>query len=254
MPRRPVTRIAIYATLFALALACGSDGTAPHSKPGQIRVLFIGNSLTYTNSLPQMVDALAAASGFDIVSDAQASPDYALIDHWDNPQTRQRVQTGHYDVVILQQGPSSLSVNRDSLRLWTAMWAPVIRTAGGRPALYAVWPEAERSYAFGDVSTSYRLAAEDVNGLFFPVGDTWLETWAEYPTAELYGADNFHPAVAGTYAAAVVIVSILTHSSPTSLATTFQMPPTVSGALDATVAQAIRGAAAVVIARTQTSY
>ena len=117
----------------------------------------------------------------------------ALIDHWDFGTARSEVRDGHYDVVILQQGSSSLPENRDSLRLWTRMWAPEIRKAGGRPALYAVWPEKARMYAFPDVSESYRLAAEDVDGLFMPVGDTWLETWNIHPDAQLYGGDEFHP-------------------------------------------------------------
>ena len=69
------------------------------------------------------------------------------------------------------------------------------------PGLYAVWPDKSRIFAFPDVAESYRLAAEAVDGLFFPVGDAWFETWKAIPTAPLYGTDDFHPAVAGTYAA-----------------------------------------------------
>jgi hypothetical protein len=251
MKRHLARRIAL-SVLVLVTLSCHhDDATGPGSGTGKLRVLFIGNSLTYTNSLPEMVDALAAASGLSIESDEQVFPGYALIDHWSDGVARDRVRTGRYDVVILQQGPSSLEVNRDSLRLWTVMWAQEIRSAGGRPALYAVWPEKARMYAFADVSTSYHLAATDVDGLFFPVGDTWLETWEQDPNAVLYGPDDFHPSVAGTYAAAVVIVSVLTHRGATTLATNFTLPPTVAEELDFALAATIRRAAQTVISRSQ---
>ena len=237
--------------LLALAvLSCRhDDAVAPVRVPGVLRVLFIGNSLTYVNDLPGMVSSLATASGLSIETASVTAGDFALIDHWNMGNARFAVQNGHYDVVVLQQGPSSLAVNRDSLRLWTKMWAPEIRHAGGRPALYAVWPEKARMYAFPDVSESYRRAAADVDGLFFPVGDTWLETWNLRPDAQLYGPDDFHPSVAGTYAAAVVIVSVLSNRAATSLAASFTLPAAASDPLDPDLALTIRQAAQTVLSR-----
>lgn len=259
---RPL-RVCRQAPIFALALvlaACGSDSATgppatvtpprtlkPESDVG--RVLFLGNSLTAVNRLPLMVDSLAAASGIRIRSSQITAGSYALVDHWDNPGTRAAVQSGGYRYVIMQQGPSSLPENRQLLRDWTALWAPVIREAGGRPGLYAVWPDASRRFAFGDVSESYRLAAEDVDGLFFPAGDTWLETWNMIPDAPLYGPDQFHPSVAGTYAAAVVIVSVLARREPTSLSSQWVVPASIGPPIDSTLAATIRRAASVVIAR-----
>jgi len=196
-----------------------------------------------------LVTALAAASGKLVETEMLAYPDYALIDHWTDAE-RAVVRNGHFNYVILQQGPSSLAVNRDSLRLWTALWAPEIRDAGATPALFAVWPEAARMYAFPDVNTSYQLAAQDVNGVFMPVGDTWLEVWNQVPTAELYGPDGFHPAIAGTYAAAVVIVARIAHIEPSALAHDFpSIPGWPFGRVDSNLAATIRAAAQTVLER-----
>mgnify|MGYP001352841439 FL=1 len=253
MNRRILNRIALCWSLALAALSCQQDnGIAPWRFPGSLRVLFIGNSLTYVNDLPAMVTAIATASGLDIQTASVAYGGYALIDHWNSGEARAAVKNGHYDVVILQQGPTSLPINRDSLRLWTAMWAPEIRGAGGRPALYAVWPEKARMSAYPAVNESYRLAATDVDGLFFPVGDTWLETWNLLPEAELYGADDFHPAVAGTYAAAIVIVAVLANRSATSLAPDFIWPAGTPDRVDENIARTIRQAAETVINRNRT--
>lgn len=217
--------------------------------PSTLRLLFMGNSLTYVNLLPVMVDSLAAAAGIPIVSTMMASPSYALVDHYDILERRTQVQNGDFDVVIMQQGPSSLPESRVLLLDGVRLWNPLIRAGGARPALFAVWPEKARMNVFPDVSESYRLAAVEVDGLFFPVGDTWLETWARQPDAALYGPDDFHPSVAGTYAAAVVIVSILGNRDPESLPAHFNLNPAIGVEPDSALGATIRAAAKAVIGR-----
>lgn len=202
--------------LGASLVSCSKDDTTAPSD-GTIRVLFIGNSLTYVNDLPTIVERVAEAAGKHIETEMLALPDYALIDHWNDGQAQQRIRSGHFDYVVLQQGPSSLPLNRDTLRLATALFAPVIRANGGVPALFAVWPEVERSSVYPVVSESYRLAAEDVDGVFLPVGDTWAATFNARGDAPLYGDDGYHPGFAGSYAAAVVMVSVFANVDPRSL-------------------------------------
>ena len=221
--------------------------TPPPATP--LRLLFMGNSLTAANGLPEMVDSLAAAAGLYFKSTEMTSGNYALVDHYDHPERRALVSAGPFDYVIMQQGPSSLPESRVLLIDGVRLWKPLILAGGARPALYAVWPEKARMNVFPDVSESYRLAAVEVNGLFFPVGDTWLETWARLPAAALYGPDDFHPSVAGTYAAAVVIVSILGHRDPETLPARFNPGPALGTPPDGELGATIRAAAGAVIGR-----
>src|SRR6266851_5488241 len=46
------------------------------------RVLFIGNSLTYANSMPAMVEGIARSIGEAIHCETVAFSDYSLEDHW----------------------------------------------------------------------------------------------------------------------------------------------------------------------------
>lgn len=235
----------IAAVLAASGAACGDSsgpvGTAP------LRVLFIGNSLTYTNDLPGMVAAIARASGESIETEMVAEPNFSIEDHWTLSDARSRVRNGNYDVVVLQQGPSALPESREVLRQWALQWAAEIRSFGGRPALYAVWPELARFDAFADVSESYRLAAEAVNGAFFPAGDAWIETWKIQPDAPLYGSDDFHPSITGSYAAAIVITAALFHRDPATLAPLADLPANIRNAVDPVDDDAIRLAAKIVL-------
>ena len=193
--------------LAGLAIvACAAGTTGPDETPNPSRVLFLGNSLTYGNELPRMVEALSAAAGYELETAMLAFPDFGLEDHWKRPETLQLIAEGDWDIVVLQQGPSSLDESRENLRLWTGRFAGPIRNAGAEPALYMVWPSAARAAYFARVSESYRLAARDVDGLLLPAGDAWRRAWELNPEVRLYGPDGFHPSEAGTYLAALTMV------------------------------------------------
>src|SRR4051794_36364423 len=126
-------------------------------------VLFIGNSLTYVNDLPVMVQGIADAAGGDsLIIDMVAGPDMALVDHWNQGTAQKRINARHWDFVVLQQGPSSTEINRDSLRTLTKMFGPLIANAGGKAVLFSAWPQVDRRADFPRAAESYRLAAADV--------------------------------------------------------------------------------------------
>jgi hypothetical protein len=180
-------------------------------------VLFIGNSLTDANDLPGMVRTFASATGLDWEVQAQLLGGAGLEDHWARGAAQQRIQSGHWDAVVLQQGPSSLPESRANLRHWTGEFDGLVRAAGGRSALYMVWPELSRFSYFDRVRDSYALAARDVSGYFLPAGEGWRAAWRDTPSLALYGGDGFHPTVAGSYAAALTIFAGLSGRSPLGL-------------------------------------
>ncbi|MEZ4701031.1 MAG: hypothetical protein R2834_11915 [Rhodothermales bacterium] len=197
-------RFPLFLVIAALSLTTCGDATGPAEE--DYAILFVGNSLTYTNDLPGILsDLLDAASDRErIVIESIAEPNYGLEDHWANEGTRKRISRGTWDVVVLQQGPSATE-GRPSLLQYTALFSDPIREGGGVPALYMVWPAAERSFDFAGVRDAYQTAAVDVDGYFFPAGIAWQEAWKADPGLGLYGADGFHPSIYGTYLAAVVM-------------------------------------------------
>jgi hypothetical protein len=120
---------------------------------------------------------------------------------------------------VLQQGPSASREGRALLLDYSRRFAEEIRKSGGKPALYSVWPSANRLQDFKGVSDSYRQAAEAVDGIIFPAGDAWLNAWTVSPTLELYSSDGFHPSTAGSYLAGLVIYEQLYNRSPIGLPT-----------------------------------
>jgi hypothetical protein len=185
-------------------------------QPSPIRVLFIGNSLTYANDLPAMVCALARAAGRQATCESVAKPDYGLEEHWNEREARQAIARG-WDVVVLQQGPSALPESRRLLIEYTRRFDAEIKKSGARTALYMVWPSVARRGDFPGVSQSYAAAATNVKGLLLPAGDAWRAAWARDSSLPLYGPDGFHPSPTGTYLAALVIYEQVFASPPPAL-------------------------------------
>jgi hypothetical protein len=187
-----------------LLLACLAAASVAVQKPH--RVLFIGNSLTYANDLPNLVQSLAKAADVDVTCRSIAKPDFSLEDHWNNGEAVRAIRQGGWSLVILQQGPSALPESQVLLREFTKRFDTEIKRAGARTALYMVWPSKERIRDFDGVSRSYTNAAVDVGGLLLPVGDAWRSAWKIDPALPLYSGDGLHPSREGTYLAALVIL------------------------------------------------
>jgi hypothetical protein len=179
-------------------------------------VLFIGNSLTYINDLPAMVAALAAANGQPALTTKMvAFADFGLPDHWDEGQqgeARTAIREG-WDVVVMQQGPSSRPENRAILVDYAKRFAEEIRAAGGHPALYAVWPAEENIADLHRAAAAYAEAARAVDGLLMPVSVAWQLAWQRDPCLALY-SDGLHASPAGTLLAALVIYQQLYGAAP----------------------------------------
>lgn len=205
-------------------LACRGGATGPVSCDGDsgapMRILFIGNSLTYTNDLPYMVRALADSAGEPPVVDQVALPDYSLQDHWVDGRAARAIRGGCWNYVVMQQGPSSLGESRALLLEYAARFDAIVRAQGGRSALFSVWPAESRRADFDLAIESYALAAEQVNGPMLPAATAWLQAWERDPGLDLY-ADGLHPTPAGSYLAALVIVARLSGHAPAQMPRAF---------------------------------
>lgn len=210
----------------------------------EVRILFIGNSLTYVNDLPSVVKALAAGAGLPRTQVASiAFPDFALEDHWSQGQAREAVGKDGWTHVVMQQGPSALESSRTNLLQWTGTFAGVIKAHGAMPGMYMVWPSTERSFDFDRVSESYRLAAQSVQGQLYPAGDAWRAAWRRNAGLALYGGDGFHPSTLGTYAAALTIVAVIYQRSPVGLPA-LGIPTATAALLQDAAAEVVAGAPA----------
>ena len=210
-PAGPSAVRALVAATLALAACAGRPPGDPPPPPRIERILFIGNSLTYVNDLPGTLAAMGAGTGDSMEVRTVAFPNMALIDHLAaDGAAVEAIRARRWDLVILQQGPTSRPIDADTLVIATRRLNALIRRRGARTALMMVWPPADRFAAFDSVAASCRRAARAVGAPCIPVGAAWRTALGDRPPAELYGSDGYHPSEAGTYLAALVLYEVVT--------------------------------------------
>ncbi|MGH7677096.1 MAG: hypothetical protein ACRENU_01440 [Gemmatimonadaceae bacterium] len=230
---------------LSLALLGCLSSTSP-SPPliGEGRpVLFVGNSYLYWRDIPGIVQSMADSAGGDkLAVMSVVGPDMALIDHWNVGTVQEELGRHAFEWVVLQQGPSSVEVNRDTLRLAAKLFADEMAKVGNaKPALFSAWPGASRRQDFPRAIESYTLAASDVSGIFLPVASGWLAAWERDANLGLY-SDALHPSTEGAYLSALVIYARLLNKSPVGLPSTLRLASgavvTIAPAVAATLQQA----------------
>lgn len=223
-------RSARFSRAAAVLCACvaifhpAASEAADAGKAAGRRVLFIGNSFTYSNDLPSIVEALAAATGQErFIHEEVVFGGYSLEDHWNDGQARKAIARGGWELVVMQHGPSARD-GRPTMYEYAPRFAREIRGIGARPALFMVWPERARLASdFDRCSETYRTAAERIDGLLFPGGEAWQEAWKLDPGLPLYSSDDLHPSKTGSYLVALVMYEQIYRKSPIGLPSRFKL-------------------------------
>jgi len=173
------------------------------------RILFVGNSLTYTNDVPVMVKNLGKAMGRKLDTECVCYPNYGLEDHWNDGRIQKKIEKGAYDFVLFQQGPSSQAYGRQSLLEYGGKISTLAKEHGTQPVYFMVWPSLQYYRTFAGVIKNHRDAAESNEAIVIPLGELWQQYRASANMPNLYGPDGFHPSSAGSFLAALSIYKTL---------------------------------------------
>ena len=168
------------------------------------RVLFVGNSYTYSNNLPRLVAAIAEASGSPLRVSMLAKSGYSLDAHRVEGAAK---QLRNVDVVVLQEhsrgafeAPEQfLSAARDLARDSTA-----------QKVLFVPWARSGHAADQLSIDAAYDAVAQALSARTARVGDAWQRALARKPDLILYAPDGTHPSALGSYLAALVLVEALT--------------------------------------------
>ena len=211
-------------------------------------MLFIGNSHTYVNDVPGMLQALAAAAGPEPLAVASnAPPNFALIDHVNSSAPRDIAATP-WAMVILQQGWTPAGACRDTLRLAVELLATEAKKVNAQVAVYQVWTPVDRPAHMPGTIRSYELAADDVHGLLFPAAAAFQNALRRNPALPLY-SDGMHASREGAYLVALVMYATIFERTPVGLPTEFTTLSGVHVQIPAATAAMLQEAAADVTVR-----
>lgn len=213
---RRLQRLRLLALVALLGLALVSGLARTDDATGSVRtlrVLFIGNSQTSTNDLPAFVAEIAKASKQVKIEYRTIAPSAMTLEgNWNRGGARGSLLGGHWDAVVLQQGPSVLPESRANLCFYAKAFADEAREWGVRPFLLMVWPR--RGSGLPEVVDAYAAAAAGADTGLLPGGAAWGAALRRAPALPLYAWDGIHPGRMGTYLAAVVVYAGLRGIAP----------------------------------------
>lgn len=212
-----------------LLLLCGIDADAK-----QLRVLFIGNSYTYVNDLPNLINNLAVSTGDQLIYQSNTIGGYTLQQHSANATTLALIAQGNWDFVVLQeqsQLPSfpDAQVETDVYPYARKLDSLVkVSNPCAKTVFYMTWGRKNGdnmncpvfppvcTYAGMDdlLQLRYTNMADSNNAVISPVAKVWRYLRSNNPAIELYDADESHPSLKGSYAAACAFYSVLYKKDP----------------------------------------
>ena len=187
----------------------------------KLKVLFVGNSYTFYNDMPQAAFARAAGErGLEVEVTAVTRGgkrlcQFADPDNDEGKRLRETVAGQHYDCAVLQEQSLTPVVNKAQFLAGVEGVKALIDA--DRFVLYATWgrndesPELQtlgmtRAEMTEQLSAAYNEAAALCGAAVAEVGKAFLDYAAQHDRNELYNPDQSHPSALGSEIAARVIL------------------------------------------------
>ncbi len=209
----------------------GLWGNPGCSLPGATctRVLFIGNSYTSVNDLPDTVADLAWAGGHRVQTEALDEGGWTLQQHLAASETAPAIDSQRWDVVVLQEQSQIPSIAVDRTQMMdpaATKLVAMIRDRNAQPMFYLTmahqdgWPEEglpDYQSMQAAIDDGYLEIAGELDVPVVPVGAAWQAVVTQPSPPAMWQSDGTHPTVSGTYLAACVFYAAIFGASPVGL-------------------------------------
>jgi Domain of unknown function (DUF4886) len=205
-----------------------------------MRVLFIGNSYTSFNELPEIFAQLAASAGHQVSAFSETSGGKSLQWHWYNSAAVSRIQAEKWDYVVLQDMSLQTVCDLELFHEYVDRFVSCIKAAGAQAVLYMTWARQHLPEMQEEISGAYQAAAQRTGAGLAPVGRAWDKYLKENSGAVLHVEDRSHPTFAGSYLAACVFFATIFKTDPTELTEQLKHSPGATVSLDPEMARVLR--------------
>ena len=185
-------------------------------------VLFIGNSYTYVNDLPNLVKQIALSFGDSLIYDSSTPGGATFNTHANNTQTLAKINQQQWDYVVLQAQSQEPSFSASQVANDTYPYAKILvdsihaNSICTEPLFFMTWGrkygDQQNCQNYPPICTyqgmqqrlreSYLEMAFTNSAICAPIGMAWKKSIDIDSTLNLYTADNSHPSIYGSYLAA----------------------------------------------------
>ncbi len=208
---------------FIAGMAPVISNAAPKKK-----VLFIGNSITYFNDMPQVFRNIANQKGDSVDLTMYAPGGTGFQHHYIDPNVFNHFREGGWEVIVLQPGSNeSVGVPPTQPRPLTLQQARVLIDSARyyNPCARILFYEighgvhgttaahvAQYNTFMDHIRTTNEYLADSTGLSFAPVGETFRYVWNRDPSVLLWqAAGDIHPNYKGSYMASCVFYASIFH-------------------------------------------
>ena len=194
-----------------------------------LSVLFLGNSYSSYNNLPQLVQSLSSSAGKTLIIDSNMPGGMTISGHVNNATSIAKISQGNWDYVVIQEQSQIPSIDyyrynemypaMTDLKSLIEQYNPCAkiitymtwgRQYGGQQcgpgATYCSPVFVDFNHMQDSLTSAYLEISEQLNIQCAPVGLTWQNILND-TTLILHSNDNSHPTIDGSYVAALTIYS-----------------------------------------------
>lgn len=199
----------------------------------KLKVLFLGNSYTYVNNLPQLIKDIALANGDTLLFDSNCPGGQTFQGHFGDATSINKINSQQWNHIILQaqsQEPSFPPSQVNSQTLPYAIKLDSIIQHNNpctETVFYETWGRKNGDAANcsfytplctflgmqNRLRTSYKQFADTTHSIMAPAGEAFRKSIGLNPGLELYQSDESHPSLEGSYLTACVLYEVLFHKS-----------------------------------------
>ena len=182
-----------------------------------LNILFIGNSFTARNNVPELIAQMAAARGRKLAHSLISAGGASLRMHWNKGEAQRVLAATPIDFVVLQEQSTLPVKNATRMHENIRLFDDAIRSAGSKTVLYMTWSRQLEPQNQKLITDAYDEIGAELGAIVVPVGVAWQQALAKHPDLNLYDKDGSHPSLAGSYLAACVFFSVLYNENPAGI-------------------------------------
>ena len=182
-----------------------------------LKVLFIGNSFTARNNMPELIAQLAEARGQQLDHRLIQAGGASLRMHWNKGEAQRTMQETRYDYVVLQEQSTLPVKNAQRMHENIRLFDEAIKAAGAKTALYLTWVRQNAPETQATITAAYTVIGAELGARIVPVGVAWERFLSQHPQPVLHEQDQSHPTLAGSYLAACAFFAALFGENPVGI-------------------------------------
>jgi hypothetical protein len=184
--------------------------------PAPLKVLFIGNSHTIVNDVPELFARLARQSGIQVEKRMIAEGGKTLEYHAGTEIVKESIIHGDYDWIVLQHWAHPFNETyAKSMENGARQLFEMIGKTKSKAVFYKPWPrKLTEPGEYPLMSATYERLAKQYNAALANVGDVFEKYRELHPGEVMYFNDGEHASLLTSNIAAYVILRTITGKNP----------------------------------------